>query len=393
MQSPKINYIKSLKNIKIVLGNGFDLHLKLKTEYNDFFESNDSINKFKEKTESFNIRISQNYLTNQNNEIPFPKETSKPCSVWHLFFFLFGNPKTNQTNKKWCDIEQLMLNSFTIIPQYSSNYFWNDVFEAISSKRNIYTNNDYTDKVIFCAAYMMQKYNEKGDIKTKEVYYKYLMAELNSFEIDFGIYIKKEMSKNPKYLNKADRFISQLCGEEEDHLKIMNLTSIDSFNYININSIGSTSFNKEKFHNINGSVDNLIFGIDSSKIEINDPAFQFTKTSRRLVQETNKDNLDIRDDFQNVIIYGHSLNSQDYSYFFPIFDYLKLNDTSKSTHIIFAYSIYDEKISEKIRTEQVKNITKLIYSYEEYIHSEIKIIEKRLMDNLFAKGRIILIEI
>ena len=36
----KVKHIKSLEKVKLVLGNGFDLHCKLQSSYNDYYLEN-----------------------------------------------------------------------------------------------------------------------------------------------------------------------------------------------------------------------------------------------------------------------------------------------------------------------------------------------------------------
>lgn len=95
--------------------------------------------------------------------------------------------------------------------------------------------------------------------------------------------------------------------------------------------------------------------------------------------------------FNNIVIYGHSLHKQDFSFFFPIFDYLKLNNVSKSSKITFAYSIFDNSMKDTIITKHTMGISDLITKYENYIYPKRE--ECRLLDSLSMQGRIISREI
>ena len=95
-------------------------------------------------------------------------------------------------------------------------------------------------------------------------------------------------------------------------------------------------------------------------------------------------------DFDTLVIFGHSLNEHDYSYFFPIFDYLDMTNITKNTALVFAYYIYDEEKRNAILLDLTSRIIRIIDEYEAYAG-----VKKahRLIDSLTAQGRIILKEI
>ena len=72
----KEDFVKSLKNVKLIIGNGFDLHCGLHTKYSDFYCKN--IDKYQ--------YISKKYKTyKQTDEVDFKSDVSK-FSVWDIFF-------------------------------------------------------------------------------------------------------------------------------------------------------------------------------------------------------------------------------------------------------------------------------------------------------------------
>jgi len=376
MENSKKNYIKSLEKMEIILGNGFDLFCGLKTRYSDFFESNNASLQTKDWAIHLDFGRLKTYFNKEieNREQSAPPKTPKDSSLWHLFFYLKSPQKENS---KWCEIEEEMLHSFERKENVNNNMsFWDMVFKLLSCetkaipKYGTATNEDIES----CGAYMLKKYGFESEEK---IFFKHLLKELNMFEKDFGSYVLNQIKQNKDYYLNSEKLLKRLSTNTS------KIVSIDSFNYSNLGK------NKDRisFHNVNGDAQYPIFGIDSANIKINNPAYIFTKTSRRLIRDINSFFIAKLGDFKNVVVYGHSLNEQDYSFFFPIFDYLKLDDASQSTSIIFAYSEFEGCDSDEICMEQMEAICSIFYRYEKYLHPERE--EMRLLDSLSAQGRII----
>lgn len=174
-----------------------------------------------------------------------------------------------------------------------------------------------------------------------------------------------------------------------------DIKSIETFNYTNnsVMRIYKSSNFLDDIKHINGDFNNPIFGVDSSRIHVDKPEVIFTKVSRRLINSTSNDFLigsTFDEPFNNLVIFGHSLCEHDYSYFFPILDYLEIANIMKTSMIIFAYNIYDDSKKEDIILDNIRKVTKLINQYENYMG---KNKENRLMDSLTAQGRIKFFEI
>ena len=218
-----------------------------------------------------------------------------------------------------------------------------------------------------------------------------MLDELKEFEIGFGKFIYAQLHEtwyescnhgrefiNESYVKKATDTIKELCDEN-------NLVAIDSFNYgdIRVESVA------DKLQNINGDMNSPIFGIDSI-FEPKDQRFIFTKTARRIDSDLFGFSYDAKPDFENIVIFGHSLNPADYSYFFPLFDRIKLTDILATNVIVFAYSIYDEKKEDIIKSQLRDAMSKLLYAYA---------VDKQLpnpcrfLDSLSTQKRIITYEI
>lgn len=176
------------------------------------------------------------------------------------------------------------------------------------------------------------------DINRSKNFYDYLLSELKIFEEDFAKYLNSLYSDKEK-INKYDLYKQELFSK----LLINDTRSIDTFNYTNPLSTYLFRNSNLTYWHINGSLekdDEIIFGIDVDGIKPEDNEYIFTKTYRRLTRNIN---LPIIKDFNcnNVIIYGHSLNRQDYSYFFSLFDNLELSNHLKKSTIAFAYHVYN----------------------------------------------------
>lgn len=103
------------------------------------------------------------------------------------------------------------------------------------------------------------------------------------------------------------------------------------------------------------------------------------------------ENEEIKNDdyFEHLIIFGHSLNEQDYNYFFPLFDELDLNNTNCLGKLIVAFTIYDLDKRKEIIETLTKKLIKMIYEYEKSSGSS----GNRLYDKLQYKNRILFYEI
>lgn len=112
----KEEMIKDLKNVKLVIGNGYDLHCGLNSSYADFFMRDaDKNNYFNKWLDEIKEKISLNaFTTEQSKEDVWVEFKSiDELNIWDLFFYI-ETKTTNQNNKEawlWCDIETVMYNS------------------------------------------------------------------------------------------------------------------------------------------------------------------------------------------------------------------------------------------------------------------------------------------
>ena len=217
--------------------------------------------------------------------------------------------------------------------------------------------------------------------------YKWLLDELKAFEHNFGEYINMQVNLNSEnYYKNAKNFFSIF---DYDNSSI--ITSIDTFNYSSFDNIY-----QGKLHHINGDTNHPIFGIDSEE-GLDEDNLRFSKTSRRMELDMIEEKYDGNVPFENIVIYGHSLCEADYSYFFSIFDKVKIYDTEEKSKIVFAYSIpgntKDEQKANESKTKNniikgINNLFKEYARYKGYIEQPY-----RMLDFLTTQRRVILYEI
>ncbi len=388
----KRNVIQNLKEVKLVIGNGYDLFCGLKSSYKDYFMRDESkniyflkwINLFKDKSRTF---VDFNIGNHKDFWVEF--EHLDKTNVWDFFFYIKSNINEGKEQREWlwCDIEKVMYDSFDSNQRDKGIQFnWELVYETITRGKPVAPGNWEIDTI---ASVIIKIRNYKG-FANEDDFYNFLLTELKKFEKEFGEYIanKRHMS-NPyshiitpysKGFNyNSEKTVEQLCKKEE-------LRSIDSFNY---DDIGIEEY-AGIFHNINGNVDFPIFGIDSTLCEASDPRFIFTKTNRRLELDMQGNNSFMVSKFRDVVIFGHSLSKSDYNYFFPLFDKISIADYSADSKIGFAYAIYDNEKEYKIKQDLRLAIQKIFESYARY---KGLIEPNRLLDSLTTQGRVFTFEI
>ena len=369
----KENIVRNLFRVKLVIGNGFDLFCGLKTSYSDFFNNDKALLENIEKwIESYKESyIIYDYLdySKPNHEKNISKIILKEeITIWDLFFYLSSQVAKN-SEILWCDIEAQMAKSLDI-SQGDKFFSWNRVLDLCNKKefRNAYK------QELLCACYTKSKI---GYNITANKFYEFLYDELEKFEKRFGEYIKFQIL-NPVYKDNAHETIIKLVDLDKNrHL------GVDTFNYSTFN------INGVHLNHINGNYIKPIFGIDYSNIKAIDERYTFTKIYRRSEQNfsMDKENIDFTSNrVDNVVIFGHSLNQQDYNYFFPLFDSLKIIDPTFKGKLVFAYSIYDEEKSQQIKNNLLLNVAKLLREYEMYSKGKD---ENRLLEILNFKGCII----
>lgn len=383
----KEDYIKSLQNVKLIIGNGFDLHCGLHTKYSDYYCKN------YRKYRDIQIRFSE-YEKSDILNFDYNDKQIKQWNTWDIFFALNSNEDPFACSQRWCDIETMILSSLIKESEYQSDYVpkyialytnikWQQIEKCVCNNQ---LGLDHRQRFISIFIRGKMEY-EKCDFKD---FYDFLLDELKVFEKSFGMFIHYQIHDhylemcnykdfyNEQFFNLADATIKQLCGYD-------NLVSVDSFNYTEMRNVDI----KDKYKYINGNSSCPIFGIDTI-FSPGDKRFIFTKTGRRMDSDLTKNTVSENKGFDNLVVYGHSLNEADYSYFFPLFDRLKLTDATSDSRIIFAYSIYDGTKSSEIKKEVRESVSRILYEYARDIKAPNP---NRFLDSLTAQGRVTMLEI
>lgn len=135
-------------------------------------------------------------------------------------------------------------------------------------------------------------------------------------------------------------------------------------------------------YNINGNINSPIFGIHLENDSQEKELLKFTKINRRNLPNNYKE----RFCFHDLIIYGHSLNKQDYNYFFPNFYVMNLENNVVDNKIIFLYSKHDGKTSEEIKENLEVSANIMFNDYQKYSGS--KLLVNSLYTTLKSFGKI-----
>lgn len=196
----------------------------------------------------------------------------------------------------------------------------------------------------------------------------FLMGQLSVFEDNFSTYMKKQYKDNKRYLYSANKLLKDLTSEPYN---------VVSFNYTKpFDDLASQASNV--IRNVHGTISEhnnpspgkIIFGIDplgskngSREITPNMGAYQFTKTYRDLAQLTYKTINLLDSNITDIIFYGHSLSSADYSYFLSIFDHYHIYENTNIS-ITFGYNPIIKGMSwDQCTRAQFKIVSELLNKY------------------------------
>lgn len=314
----------------VIIGNGFDLTIGLKSRYEDFY--------------------------NRRNK--------KNISLWEMMI----EDQKDDSKKNWSDIEKF------IEEKLSSQ----DDLEEIFGKYIDELKNDDDRK----------RYSKDEDIV------EILTLELKKFEKDFQNYLVKEFrrfNRRPnihegRYYFYSDKLFSHLVkGSNLKEVSVLN------FNYTTPNFKG---INPKNIVNIHGTLDsNIVIGTDLKIISSGGKQqyTNFTKPFKILDNYIDDSNVSILKNkkYGELIFYGHSLGDTDFSYFKSIFD--SLNLYSGDVTLKFFVAIYD-KNKEKIIDEFNHSVLRLLNRYSADLIN-VKDDDISLFTKLLLEGRLEIIPI
>ncbi|CAM2738340.1 AbiH family protein [Fructilactobacillus fructivorans] len=213
----------------VIIGNGFDLSLGLKTRFQDYFDKNKN-NDFVQEKENFNDllnKISKDTTINPNKiskgqmfetiENYFKDFNSTILSFWDLYLLLLRYINKNNTNSNkledWSDVETQIKRFFTENNENKSNDFnkliWtqelrkgkqlygygeHDSSHGINWTQTVPNSSfDKDDFKRIILPFLLEIQNNKNDT------YNELLNQLNKFEQNFSNYILKLPIKGDDY--------------------------------------------------------------------------------------------------------------------------------------------------------------------------------------------------
>ncbi|MBR6020632.1 MAG: hypothetical protein IK055_10500 [Lachnospiraceae bacterium] len=372
----------------LVIGNGFDLKCGLESSFAQYLDSDyykSSSDKVKKTFEYVREELNGTGQHVDNHRQLYDLFEDNEISFWDYYFaiphiFKFSNIVL------WHDFEtklHTLINNarhWTSLLGGSGEYYDISSADWKNSMAIISTINEM--KVVRNC--ILHEYMRHFGIEFNDAAFG-LMKELKEFEKKFGNYIAEQQSVNKDYATKAESLINTLLGK--DH----QLAYVSTFNYSDIKCIAPS--NCDIWH-VNGNTDRPIFGIDlSESTPASSKWYSFTKTYRRLELEGNAEFLPQNKEYTRVVVFGHSLTEQDYSFFYALFNRLNLSDSRRlknGTTIEFMYSGYEGKPADEARHDTIENVLKLLQSYNKDVLDEKNF---HLMDILYCNGILRVVEV
>ena len=385
------------KNLYII-GNGFDLYLKLKTSYDDFFEtkleSNNNEYSVMRKNIWQDIEKKAKGLFDGAELSKVINRTKLPELQNNSIFLLYLLLEKDNEIEYWNDVEKKIfpcakeleklseLNDESFLKEFQ--YFTNEYIEDFKQ------NEEIIRKIILRKCIQQKKYHED---------YNYLV-ELNKFEKEFGNYIS-QINNNLFDIGMGtfkDKNIE--CKVRKIFEVDNNITNIViNFNYTNY--LEKMDYISE-MTNVHGTFENPIFGIDNTEIGNDREFYYLTKTSRVLFNNTIKEDFKLPNkiEISKICFFGHSLARADYSYFQSIFDYYDIyNSEVKLEFKYYNYIKNDEKLTDEekeerkdeVKSNMHKSVIELMNDYGNTASNKSR--GQNLLHKLILENRIKIVEV
>ncbi len=369
-----------LKKCKIVLGNGYDLYLGMKSRFEDYFNQ-----RVKEDCENLEHLIDSRHEYEKSEtfseDLKYFKENIH-LNIWD--YILYKNSYMIKKNEKnWYDFEKILYNFIAL----SFEKFSNCYSEICSDIRKLMVYGDETDLDKYASNYGYYIYSltmaylfingYNGNISSVDFY-----EHLKNFEDNFAKHIEDEFSS---IINK-NIYYERLTKFFDNIKKHYSISSIDTFNYTPIEHEQMISKYAKNIYHINGSIlTHPIFGYDYKD---NDKYEFFSKTLRRLLSqnycESYESSFPLNEEFDDLIIFGHSLCEMDYSYYFPIFNYMHILEGNYKNSIIIYY------VGTERRKDLIFSLKAMLKQYSLELTGRSN---ERLLDSLSIQGRLKFISI
>ena len=322
----------------LVIGNGYDLNLGLESSFGHFFNS------FCKKEDDWDY-------------------TKIRSNIWRLLlFFKYINHISNglikfeKESPKWMDVEGFIsevLNHQNIIPFIEDSI--NDKIKHNQPSGKIFcsTKGDQLNEI---KSYVQMRRDDFGCDNA----YRLLFEDLELFEHDFISYLDRIVDY--QYLIKSSNLMSKLSNNYQN-------TYVLSFNYTKLPD------ELKGINQVHGSIEEnkIIIGVDKTSILGNDiNKLRFSKSWRQLSGLLNSSKLPSKNDVDEIVVVGHSLGSQDYSYFHSLFNFydiyggkVKLTFLYADYHINKKTKLPDYEKNEESKTNYIDSVYKLLNNYVE----------------------------
>ena len=398
--------MKNLEENILIIGNGFDLQLGLKSKFWDF--------------------INNIYFLNNKIDIKDLYERSKfynfdPYDL--LKYWFFGNKNESEEDIKKCLNQNYFIFAYVYFKFLEYNSKFPNVYE-------IQIDDSWSDVETGLKQILLNwwKIPMRGEMRSlilpkfiKIDRLKSIRNSLNDFEKKFNNYLISLTTKydyQEKLTDNLEKFIKRFkINSDIQSWRIIN------FNYTKIdNSKIYYRFSKSDIrdsllitsHNIHGYIiddkdnklrSNIIIGIDDTngntediKNNINEKFPEFTKSYRKVLLNSIHQKYSVEDQKINarplhsffclpskqnnmrykIYFYGHSLSENDYSYFQAIFDKYDLYSSNTELHFVYRPNKEDMTTPDPEHCNYL-NIYKLIHKYGKSLDN------KEKGNNLFSK--------
>ena len=344
----------------LILGNGFDIAMNLKTKYTDFIE-------FEKQLFSNPDEKLLEFLKAKNISIEKYKN--------NLYLrFINGNEET--LGKNWSNIELMisqLADAIMYFKENSSLLYSNKSNRPLARiieqhKIDWRMSANYSSK-LYIADTFLSLFDEKGwSFLEREV----ALDELNNEFIRQLDLLIELLEIYLSYLDYIDFDVQKVEAKPTalDAISDLSNSSVLNFNYTNTSGyLFGTS--EEKTHFIHGRIDldrqtnrinTMVFGIEDKENDVNSDLIPYQKYYQRVVKETGnqfeeffKSNIELPDDVpdiriasKNIIVFGHSVDPLDKEIFQKCFS---LAENGKYTYrFIFTY------VDEPAKRSIIKNL-------------------------------------
>ena len=323
----------------VIIGNGYDLNLGLKSSFGDFYTT---------------------FFKTKDNERDYKKIRS---NIWSLLlYFGYINVSSNGPIKyygespNWMDVEGFIcdiLNNLRIMSIINESFHERTHYVQSDGKID---GSSYEAQLHEIKSFAQMK---KNDFGIDDVY-NLLSEDLSQFEEWFMNYM--DSLNMFAYSAKSDLLMSKLTNDFQN-------TYVISFNYT---KLPAGIYGRNQVH---GNLDerNIIIGVDKTKIENrNIRKMRFSKSWRQLSSVLNTSMLPAKIDVTEIVVFGHSLGDQDYSYFHSLFNFYDIY--SSNIKLTFLYADYhinpktklpDLLMNEEYRIKYIDSVFNLLSDYVE----------------------------